>query len=370
MNSMKTNMDSHANTSSPTAKNDLYSAMDNARMELLAARTKEVNSQWQKESTVKFDGRSVSGTDTPRAAGNEATEERETTFPLQLMDVIDQETGEGTIVNGERVLEWLPTGDAFVIRDKASLEKKVLPKHFNVKCKFASFVRKLYRWGFRQVEKELHGIMIFMHPYFFRGDKRRCLKMRSIVKKPQARAFTTTTNLFTGRLPDIDINVLQAFGSHSTQPNFHFGMKMAAPQVYPSLDQGGYNSQIHPGLKQGMDYSGGLGELSSLFTPNRLPQDSMGLSSTEMFEAGLQLRKMEQRRERQMQLMDMLNMRNVVPSASAPSYSPPVVSSNQFDNFNNFGELPKEVKLAFEIMFRYPNMEPSRALELANCFDN
>eukprot|EP00580_Thalassiosira_gravida_P001443 CAMPEP_0201598712 /NCGR_PEP_ID=MMETSP0492-20130828/432_1 /ASSEMBLY_ACC=CAM_ASM_000837 /TAXON_ID=420259 /ORGANISM="Thalassiosira gravida, Strain GMp14c1" /LENGTH=361 /DNA_ID=CAMNT_0048061165 /DNA_START=66 /DNA_END=1151 /DNA_ORIENTATION=- len=361
-------MYSHASNSSSTAKTDLCSAVDNARMELLVARTKEVNSKWQKESTIKSVGQCVSGTDTPRAAGNEAAQEPDTTFPQQLMDVIEQETKEGTIVNGERVLEWLPMGDAFVIRDKASLEKKVLPMHFNVKCKFASFVRKLYRWGFRQVEKELHGIMIFMHPYFFRGDKRRCLNMRSIVKKPQARAFTT--NLFTDRLPDIDVNVLQAFGSHSTQPNVHFGMKMAARQVYPSLDQGGFNSQIHPGLKQGMDYSSGLGESSTIFTPNRLPHDSMGLTSTEMFEAGLQLRKMEQRRERQMQLMDMLNTRKVMHSTS--SCSPPVVSSNQFDNFNNhsFGGVSKEVKLASEIMFRYPSMEPSRALELANRFDN
>ena len=145
MNSMKINMVSHANNSSPTTKTDIYSAVYNARLEQLAARTKEVNSKWQKESTIKSVGQGVSGTDTPRAAGNEAAQDPEATFPQQLMDVIEKETKEGTIINGERVLEWLPTGDAFVIRDKASLEKKVLPMHFNVKCKFASFVRKLYR---------------------------------------------------------------------------------------------------------------------------------------------------------------------------------------------------------------------------------
>ena len=45
----------------------------------------------------------------------------------------------------KRVLEWPPEGKSFTIRDKAKLEREVLPKYFTVKCKFMSFVRKLYR---------------------------------------------------------------------------------------------------------------------------------------------------------------------------------------------------------------------------------
>ncbi|KAL7477685.1 hypothetical protein ACHAW6_003480 [Cyclotella cf. meneghiniana] len=108
---------------------------------------------------------------------------QEATFPQQLMDVIERETTNGsTTSTGEKVLEWLPNGDAFIIRDKALLEREVLPRHFSAKCKFMSFVRKLYRWGFRQVEKNVPGITIFMHANFVRGDKNRCLLMRSIVK--------------------------------------------------------------------------------------------------------------------------------------------------------------------------------------------
>lgn len=71
----------------------------------------------------------------------------EATFPQQLMDVIEKETTNGTATSGgEKVLEWLPNGDAFIIRDKTLLEKEVLPKYFNIKCKFMSFVRKLYRY--------------------------------------------------------------------------------------------------------------------------------------------------------------------------------------------------------------------------------
>jgi hypothetical protein len=69
----------------------------------------------------------------------------ETIFPQQLMDMVERETNGGATVNGERVLEWLPAGDSFVIRDKKSLELEVLPKYFRTKCKSMSFVRKLYR---------------------------------------------------------------------------------------------------------------------------------------------------------------------------------------------------------------------------------
>ena len=41
------------------------------------------------------------------------------------------------------------------------------------------------RWGFRQGVASPRGTsMTFMHPNFIRGDKQRCLLMRSIVKRP------------------------------------------------------------------------------------------------------------------------------------------------------------------------------------------
>ena len=82
-------------------------------------------------------------------------QEPEATFPQQLMDLIESETtspetatrttkasGDGT---SQLVIEWEPNGEAFVIRDKALLEREVLPRYFSAKCKFMSFVRKLYR---------------------------------------------------------------------------------------------------------------------------------------------------------------------------------------------------------------------------------
>ncbi len=87
-------------------------------------------------------------TASPQPTGDSSDEEL--TFPELLMDAIESETvaaADDAIMasNGERVLEWLPDGESFVIRDKALLEKKVLPRQFAVRTKFMSFLRKLYR---------------------------------------------------------------------------------------------------------------------------------------------------------------------------------------------------------------------------------
>lgn len=68
-------------------------------------------------------------------------------FPLQLMELIENESVDenAVTINGYKALEWLPTGDKFIIRDRRTVEKCVLPKYFSNNCKFMSFVRKLYR---------------------------------------------------------------------------------------------------------------------------------------------------------------------------------------------------------------------------------
>jgi len=72
---------------------------------------------------------------------------KQLTFPEQLMILIERETVDenAATINGQKAIEWLPTGEEFVIRDKLTLENFVLPKYFSNKCKFMSFVRKLYR---------------------------------------------------------------------------------------------------------------------------------------------------------------------------------------------------------------------------------
>ena len=88
----------------------------------------------------------------------EAIQPQEETFPQQLMNLLESETCDDidaircpttahNVMNGnvgEKVIELL-IDDSFIIRDKITLEQEVLPKYFDDKCKFMSFVRKLYR---------------------------------------------------------------------------------------------------------------------------------------------------------------------------------------------------------------------------------
>ncbi len=70
-----------------------------------------------------------------------------TTFPQYLMNVIERESQH----DQPNILDWVEVngGDAFLIRDKEAFERNIVPKYFSrgvTKCKFMSFVRKLYRY--------------------------------------------------------------------------------------------------------------------------------------------------------------------------------------------------------------------------------
>ena len=71
-----------------------------------------------------------------------------TFFPQYLMNVIELESQHDQQPN---ILDWVEVngGDAFLIRDKEAFERNIVPKYFSrgvTKCKFMSFVRKLYRY--------------------------------------------------------------------------------------------------------------------------------------------------------------------------------------------------------------------------------
>lgn len=76
---------------------------------------------------------------------------------------------------------WLPDGKSFVVRHPDDFTRKVLPKFFKA-TKFSSFTRKLYRWGFRQVNRGIgpDDPIIFGNECFQRNDAELMTKMRSI----------------------------------------------------------------------------------------------------------------------------------------------------------------------------------------------
>lgn len=55
-----------------------------------------------------------------------------------------------TVLNNEEgnaeIIAWLPSGTAFVIRDKERLANEVLPRVLGTDIQYASFHRRLGRW--------------------------------------------------------------------------------------------------------------------------------------------------------------------------------------------------------------------------------
>jgi hypothetical protein len=76
---------------------------------------------------------------------------------------------------------WLHDGKSFVIRDADAFTRQVIPQFFKA-TKFSSFTRKLYRWGFRQVNRGIgpDDPIIFGNEYFQRDHADMMVKMRSI----------------------------------------------------------------------------------------------------------------------------------------------------------------------------------------------
>jgi hypothetical protein len=77
-------------------------------------------------------------------------------------------------------ITWLPGGKSFSVINPKKFTDNVLAKFFK-QSKFESFVRKLYRWGFRQVDKGEIGHVTFYHKYFQRDNVSLAVaKLRSV----------------------------------------------------------------------------------------------------------------------------------------------------------------------------------------------
>lgn len=76
---------------------------------------------------------------------------------------------------------WLPEGKSFVIRNPDEFARQVVPKFFKA-TKFSSFTRKLYRWGFRQINRGIgpDDPIIFGNEFFDRDNEELMSKMRSV----------------------------------------------------------------------------------------------------------------------------------------------------------------------------------------------
>jgi HSF-type DNA-binding len=76
---------------------------------------------------------------------------------------------------------WLPEGKSFVIRNPDEFSRNIVPMFFKP-TKFSSFTRKLYRWGFRQINRGIgpDDPIIFGNEFFDRDSAELMARMRSI----------------------------------------------------------------------------------------------------------------------------------------------------------------------------------------------
>jgi hypothetical protein len=87
------------------------------------------------------------------------SQRRSKSFPVKLMTTLMEHPHEDAVA-------WLPDGKSFVVVHPDAFCDVVLKKTFK-ECKYASFVRKLHRWGFVRLTSGT-GTDCFHHPLFQR----------------------------------------------------------------------------------------------------------------------------------------------------------------------------------------------------------
>lgn len=268
---------------------------------------------------------------------------------------------------------------------------------------FVFFSFHIHRWGFRQIEKNVSGIMIFTHQKFHRGDKQRCLMMRSIVRKSD----TASNMVQQGGMANQQSAAAAAFQSFGMMNNINAMMGGGSNNQFASMNLSAFNQMGGLGMNMGMNSnnvggmvnSNGMG-FGGMFNsmPSQFPQGmfgQQGMTSNGMFEAGLRLEQMQMDlQKRQQQLMN-TNDNSLSPIQVGSSLTNTSVGmgainqgamnnggGNSNENFNTVGgqgdninggnpnpvAAMSEIDLASELMKRDPQMKPWKAFELAKAF--
>jgi hypothetical protein len=81
----------------------------------------------------------------------------------------------------EHIITWVPSGKSFVIISPERFVDQVLPVYFKT-AKYASFTRKLNRWGFVRLDDAVTGGEEFFHKYFQKSRLDLAEKMTGKVK--------------------------------------------------------------------------------------------------------------------------------------------------------------------------------------------
>ena len=99
------------------------------------------------------------------------------------MELLDRDDRESAIA-------WLPCGTGFEILNPTKFVAYTLPRYFK-QAKLASFIRRLNRWGFRQIPKAKYNsnYSAFRHIQFRRNEPGLCMSMKCASSRGRATAL-------------------------------------------------------------------------------------------------------------------------------------------------------------------------------------
>jgi len=117
----------------------------------------------------------------PKKSSNSKSNQSDDTFPMKLLQILSRD-------DISDIITWMPHGRSFIFIDPERFTNEILPNYFR-KSKFSSFIRKLYRWGFRQIRKGPDSDSYFH--LLFQREKKSLMKHLSCSKDDPTQDLTS-----------------------------------------------------------------------------------------------------------------------------------------------------------------------------------